>query len=140
MPRTAPFNAIGAVLATLTGVLLASAAHAQDTQPMAAQPAPAPAQTEAAPPTGDQGGPNSAQGGRGWRHGGGGPMGGMREACSADMKTYCGDAQDRDARRQCMTEHKAQFSQGCQDAIAKMQAWRQSHPRPEGQGPGQGPQ
>jgi hypothetical protein len=126
-------SAIGA------GLLLASAAHAQAPAPAPQTPAPAPA--EAAPPAGDQGGPggqggpNRAQEGRGWRHGGGGPMGGMREACSADMKTYCGDAQDRDARRQCMTEHKAQFSQGCQDAIAKMQAWRQSHPRPEGQGP-----
>jgi hypothetical protein len=130
MTRVAPLNAIGAALASL---LLANAAHAQ--APAAAPQTPAPAQTDAAPPAGDQGAPGGQGGeGGGWRRGGGG-MHGMREACSADMKTYCGDAQDRDARRQCMTEHKAQFSQGCQDAIAKMQAWRQSHPRPEGQGP-----
>jgi hypothetical protein len=130
--------ALVALSALGAGLLLASAAHAQ---------APATAQTPAQPqntaPPADQGGANGGQGG-GWRHGGGGPMGGMREACSADIKTYCGDAQDRDARRECMAEHKAQFSQGCQDAIAKMQAWRQSHPRPEGQGQGfgqgQGPQ
>jgi hypothetical protein len=120
--------ALAALSALGAGLLLASAAQAQ---------APAQSPAPAAPPA-DQGGPNGGQGG-GWRHGGGGPMGGMREACSADMKTYCGDAgQDRDARRQCMTQHKAQFSQGCQEAIAKMQAWRQSHPRPEGQGQGQG--
>ncbi len=120
--------ALAALSALGAGLLLASAAHAQ---PAPQAPAPS-AQTEAAPPMGDQSGPGEG-------HRGGGAMRGMREACSADIKTYCGDAgQDRDARRQCMTEHKTQFSQGCQDAIAKMQAWRQSHPRPDGQG--QGPQ
>lgn len=122
--------ALAALSAIGAGLLLASAAHAQTPAPQA----PTPAQTESAAPGADQGGPGGS-------HRGGG-MRGMREACGEDMKTYCGDAgQDRDARRQCMAAHKTQFSQGCQDAIAKMQAWRQSHPRPEGQGPGgQGPQ
>jgi hypothetical protein len=96
--------------AALAGLLLASAAHAQSTPPQT----PAP------------GGEASMRGG----------MAGMREACAADMKTYCGDAgQDRGARRECMMSHHTQFSQGCQDAIAKMQAWRQSRPHDGGGSP-----
>jgi hypothetical protein len=102
---------IRAAFAALAGLLLASAAYAQST----------PAQT-----------PGPAGGEAPMR----GAMGAMREACAADMKTYCGDAgQDRGARRECMMSHHTQFSQGCQDAIAKMQAWRQAHPRDGGGSP-----
>jgi len=97
-----------AALLALAGLFLAGAAHAQPAAPAQS--------TDQAPAAGEH------------RRGGG--MGEMREACAADMKTFCGDAgQDRAARRQCMTAHQAQFSQGCQDATAKMRAWREAHPR-----------
>ncbi len=115
-----------AALLTLAGLLLASAAHAQ-----APDQAPPPPASDQAPP--GAGGPH---------HGGmGGGMGGMRQACAADMQTFCADAgQERGARRQCMMAHQAQLSPGCKDAMAKMQAWRDSHPRPDGQSPQQPPQ
>ncbi|MGC1303093.1 MAG: hypothetical protein WA840_12020 [Caulobacteraceae bacterium] len=105
-----------AALIALAGLLLAGAAQAQ--------PAPAAPADQSA----------SAQGGMGDGMRGG--MGAMREACAADMKSFCGDAgQDRGARRQCMMDHQAQFSPSCKDAMAKMRAWREAHPRNGGGSP-----
>lgn len=55
----------------------------------------------------------------------------MREACGADMQKYCADKlSDRDARRQCMTENAANFSDTCKAALAEMRAAVQSAPKP----------
>ena len=44
--------------------------------------------------------------------------GGIRAACAADMQKLCPTAQDRDSRRQCLTDNKAQLSSDCTAAIA----------------------
>jgi hypothetical protein len=44
--------------------------------------------------------------------------GGIRAACAADMQKLCPNAQDRDARRQCLTDNKAQLSSECTAALA----------------------
>lgn len=55
----------------------------------------------------------------------------MREACGADMQKYCADKlTDRDARRQCMQENGAKFSDTCKAALAEMRAAMQSAPKP----------
>ncbi len=117
-----------AALLALAALMLAGAAHAQDTSPQAA--------------SGQNAAPVAPDANTGQDRGGGG-RGGMRmmrEACATDMQTYCADAgRDRGARRQCMMANHDKFSPQCRDAMAKMEAWRQSHPRPDGGGAG-GPQ
>jgi hypothetical protein len=60
----------------------------------------------------------------------GGPGGGMRQACGADMAKLCPDAQPGPGRRQCMMAHKDQLSDTCKSAIAAAMAARQSGQTP----------
>jgi hypothetical protein len=50
--------------------------------------------------------------------GGGGRGGGLRAACAADMQKLCPNAQDRESRRQCLADSKAQLSPDCAAAVA----------------------
>jgi hypothetical protein len=43
---------------------------------------------------------------------------GIRAACAGDLQKLCPNAQDRDSRRQCLTDNKAQLSSECSAAIA----------------------
>jgi hypothetical protein len=60
----------------------------------------------------------------------GGPGGGLREACAADMAKLCPDAQPGPGRRQCMMAHKDQLSEACKTAIASAMAARQAGQSP----------
>ena len=60
----------------------------------------------------------------------GGPGGGVREACGADMAKLCPDAQPGPGRRQCMMAHKDQLSDACKTAIASAMAARQAGQSP----------
>lgn len=51
------------------------------------------------------------------------------EACGADMKNFCGSAQNRDERRACMTANKDKFSAGCKSFMAS----HPMHQHPQGQ-------
>jgi hypothetical protein len=52
----------------------------------------------------------------------------MREACAADMSSLCAGKQGREAFM-CLRENAEKASQGCKDAMAKMQA--AMPPRPQ---------
>ena len=54
---------------------------------------------------------------------------GMREACAADQKTLCSDAQPGMQTMQCMQRNANKVSDGCKKAMAAM--------RGQGQGGGQ---
>ncbi len=45
----------------------------------------------------------------------------IKQACSADFQNYCGELErgDKGARRACIQEHSASFSQTCQDTLAQ---------------------
>lgn len=45
---------------------------------------------------------------------------GMREACAADQKQYCGDAQPGMQTMQCMQRNAAKMSDGCKAAMTAM--------------------
>jgi len=60
----------------------------------------------------------------------GGPGGGLREACGADMAKLCPDAQPGPGRKQCMMAHKDQLSDACKSAIAAAMAARQAGQTP----------
>jgi hypothetical protein len=60
----------------------------------------------------------------------GGPGGGLREACGADMAKLCPDAAPGDARRQCMMAHMNQVSDACKSAIAARRAAGQTSSAP----------
>jgi len=65
----------------------------------------------------------------------------IREVCATDTQTFCANAGDeRGARRQCLRENAAKFSQPCRDALEQMSAWRAAHPRPERGAPEPAPQ
>ena len=53
----------------------------------------------------------------------GGGHSGFREACGADLQTYCPNAKSHDERRTCVQQNKDKFSDGCKSFMA-------SHPRP----------
>ena len=41
-------------------------------------------------------------------------------ACKADMKSFCGDVKPgKNAKAECLSQHAADLSQGCKDAMAK---------------------
>jgi hypothetical protein len=47
----------------------------------------------------------------------------MRQACAADLKTYCADVQPGQGRiTQCMKSHADQLSAGCKSAVAEARA------------------
>ncbi len=51
------------------------------------------------------------------------PKAGLTEACRAEIKTLCGSAADRDARRACMKENQSKVSEGCRTEMkARMEA------------------
>ena len=54
----------------------------------------------------------------------------MRQACAADMKTFCDGKEGRD-RMMCMRENSDKLSAPCKDAMAKMPA-RRPPPPPAG--------
>ncbi|HEY2357071.1 MAG TPA: hypothetical protein VGH86_06455 [Phenylobacterium sp.] len=54
----------------------------------------------------------------------------MRQACAADMKTYCDGKQGREAMM-CLRENNDKVSAPCKDAMAKMPA-RRTPPPPAG--------
>jgi hypothetical protein len=43
----------------------------------------------------------------------------FREACSADVETYCSAAQTRNERVACVTMHRDEFSESCQAFFAE---------------------
>jgi hypothetical protein len=48
-----------------------------------------------------------------------GPSASVRAACLNDAKKFCASViQDDEARRRCMTEHRAELSDGCKAAVA----------------------
>ncbi|MBI1212069.1 MAG: hypothetical protein GC190_11445 [Alphaproteobacteria bacterium] len=47
---------------------------------------------------------------------------GFREACSADIQTYCSTSKSRDERHACVQANKDKFSGGCKAFMA-------AHPR-----------
>jgi hypothetical protein len=57
------------------------------------------------------------------------PAGGgrIRQACAADMAKICPDAQPGPGRRQCVMEHREQFSDACKAAIAEVMARRRAN-------------
>ena len=63
---------------------------------------------------------------------GGGGHSGFREACGADLQTYCPNATSRDERRACVQQNKDKFSDGCKAFMA-------AHPRPQSSTPPAGP-
>jgi hypothetical protein len=144
--------------------LTASAALAQPpgdpngygAQPTAQQPYP---QASQGYPQGGGGAGYGApgEGASGYGQGGGGRGAGdpetrnlrhrMRDACAADLSTYCagagqagGDARqgDRRALHQCMMANQTRFSPPCQQAIADLQAHMRDS-RMGGEAPGGGP-
>lgn len=51
----------------------------------------------------------------------------MRDACAADIKTFCPDTAAGGGRPgQCFREHAADLSPTCKDAVAKMRAERRN--------------
>ena len=54
--------------------------------------------------------------------GGDGHHSGFREACGADLQTYCASSKTHDERRACVEANKEKFSAGCKSFMA-------SHPR-----------
>ena len=63
----------------------------------------------------------------------GGDHNGFREACGADLQTYCASAKSRDERRACVQANKDKFSDGCKSFMA-------AHPRPQSSTPPAGGQ
>ena len=59
---------------------------------------------------------------------GGDQMGGFRQACGADLKTYCASSTTREERRACVQTNKDKFSDGCKSFMA-------AHPRPQSSTP-----
>jgi hypothetical protein len=51
----------------------------------------------------------------------------FRQACGADMQTYCSAATTRDARHQCMQDNKDKFSDTCKALMANFAAHRGDH-------------
>ena len=48
------------------------------------------------------------------------PSAAVRAACAGDARRLCGSVfADRKARRACMKEHRAEWSNGCKAAVAK---------------------
>jgi hypothetical protein len=57
------------------------------------------------------------------------PKGALTDACAADIKAYCADAQrGGGALTTCMTKNEAKLSSGCKDAIAKLRRERNVKP------------
>ena len=59
---------------------------------------------------------------------GGGHMNGFRQACGADLQTYCYAAQSREERHACVEANKDKFSDGCKSFMAQ-------HTHGQGQAP-----
>ena len=50
--------------------------------------------------------------------GGDGHHSGFREACGADLQTYCASSKSHDERRACVDANKDKFSAGCKSFMA----------------------
>ena len=57
----------------------------------------------------------------------------FRQACGADLQTYCATSKTRDERRACIQANKDKFSETCKTFMA-------SHPRGKGEGKDQSSQ
>jgi hypothetical protein len=57
---------------------------------------------------------------------GGDHMGGFRQACGADLQTYCSASKTRDERHACVDANKDKFSDTCKTYMAQ---------HPHGHGP-----
>ena len=58
----------------------------------------------------------------------GGGHSGFREACGADLETYCASSKTRDERHACVQANKDKFSAGCKSFMA-------AHPHPQSSTP-----
>ncbi len=56
---------------------------------------------------------------------GGDHMSGFRQACGADLQTYCSAAKSHEERHACVEANKDKFSDGCKTYMA-------AHPRGQG--------
>ena len=63
---------------------------------------------------------------------------GMRDACAADTKQFCGDAKPGMATMQCMQRNQAKMSAGCKAAMAAMRGQGQGGGQISGNGGGMG--
>ena len=62
-----------------------------------------------------------------WKHA-------LLDACEADLKTVCPEADDRWSRRQCLAKNREKVSSACQDAMRDARRAHRGHHRDGAEG------